>query len=110
MLARIRPAGAEVVPVLRCLHTPGHTPGVSSLVFTWRGRRVAVCGDAVMTEDHFRAREGHHNSTDFAQATASIDLIAREADIVVPGHGSPFDVTWCLGAGRLNEGRSEGRG
>jgi glyoxylase-like metal-dependent hydrolase (beta-lactamase superfamily II) len=99
-LDRIRPAGAEVVPGLRILHAPGHTPGVASLVFSWRGRQVAVCGDAVMTEDHFRAREGHHNSTDFAQATASIDLIAREADVVVPGHGPAFDVAWCKEAAR----------
>ncbi len=95
LLDRIKPAGAEVVPGLRVVHTPGHTPGLSSLVFSWRGRRVAVCGDAVMTEDHFRAREGHHNSTDFAQATASIDRIAREADVVVPGHGAAFDVGWA---------------
>lgn len=100
LLARIRPAGAEIAPGLRCLHLPGHTPGVSTLVFPWRGRRVAVCGDAVMTEDHFRAREGHHNSTDFAQATASIDLIAREADVVVPGHGAAFDVAWTREAGQ----------
>lgn len=95
LLARIQPAGAELVPDLRCLHTPGHTPGVASLLFDWRGRRVAVCGDAAMTEDHFRAREGHHNSTDFAQATATIDLLSREADIVIPGHGSAFDIAWC---------------
>ncbi len=94
LLDRIRPAGAEVVPGLRVVHTPGHTPGLSSLCFVWRGREVAVCGDAVMTEDHFRAREGHHNSTDFAQATASIDLIARGADVVVPGHGAAFDTAW----------------
>jgi len=100
LLARIRPAGAEVVPGLRVLHTPGHTPGLSSIVFAWRDRRVAVCGDAVMTEDHFRAREGHHNSTDFAQASASIELIAREADVVVPGHGAAFDIAWTREGGR----------
>ncbi len=94
LLERLQPAGSEPVPGLRTLFTPGHTPGLTSLVFPWRGRRVAVAGDAVMTEDHFRAREGHTNSTDFAQASASIELLAREADVVIPGHGNAFAVEW----------------
>jgi glyoxylase-like metal-dependent hydrolase (beta-lactamase superfamily II) len=100
LLDRTRPAGDEVSPGLRVVHTPGHTPGLSSLVFSWRGRRVAVCGDAVMTEDHFRAREGHSNSTDFAQATATLERLAESVDVVIPGHGAAFDVAWCREVGR----------
>src|SRR5579884_2735020 len=65
LLDRIVAAGDSPLPGLRTLHTPGHTPGLTSLLFTWRGKRVAVAGDAVMTEDFFRARDGYHNSTDF---------------------------------------------
>jgi hypothetical protein len=43
-----------------------------------------------MTEEFFRAREGYHNSTDLDRARASIDLLAREADIIIPGHGNAF--------------------
>jgi glyoxylase-like metal-dependent hydrolase (beta-lactamase superfamily II) len=91
---RVRPAGDEVTPGVRALHTPGHTPGITSLVFRWRGHRVAIAGDSVMTEGHFRAREGHSNSTDFAQAAESIDLLRASADVIVPGHGAAFVVAW----------------
>jgi len=94
LLGRIEPVGAEPAPGLRTLHMPGHTPGTTSLLFAWRGRRVAVAGDAVMTADHFRTREGHSNSTDFAAASASVELLAREADVVVPGHGAAFPTEW----------------
>jgi glyoxylase-like metal-dependent hydrolase (beta-lactamase superfamily II) len=90
----IEAAGAEVVPGVRTLLTPGHTPGTTSLVFRWRGRRVAIAGDGVMTAGHFRAREGHSNSTDLAQAAASIDLLQASADVVIPGHGPAFVVAW----------------
>jgi glyoxylase-like metal-dependent hydrolase (beta-lactamase superfamily II) len=94
VLDRVRPAGVEIAPGVRTVHTPGHTPGITSLLFQWRGRRVAIAGDAVMTEAHFRAREGHSNSTDLAQAAASIGLLRDAADVVIPGHGPAFVVDW----------------
>ena len=94
LLERIRPAGDEPVPGLRAVHLPGHTPGITSLLFRWRGRTVAVVGDTVMTEAHFRARRGHVNSTDEEQAIAAIDRLAREADVIVPGHDNAFVVAW----------------
>ena len=98
MLDRIRPAGDEPVAGLRAVHLPGHTPGITALLFGWRGRTVAVVGDTVMTEAHFRAREGHSNSTDEEQARAAIDRLTREADVIVPGHANAFAVAWT-GAG-----------
>ncbi len=94
LLERIRPADDEPLPGLRAVHLPGHTPGITSLLFGWRGRTVAVVGDTVMTEAHFRAREGHINSTDEEQARAAIDRLAREADVIVPGHDNAFAVAW----------------
>lgn len=94
LLDRIEPAGAEPLSGLRTLHTPGHTPGLTSLLFDWRGQRVAIAGDAVMTEDFFRARDGYHNSTDFDQVRASIDLLAGQTDVIVPGHDNYFVVGW----------------
>lgn len=47
-----------------------------------------------MTEDFYRAREGYHNSVDMAQACASIDLLGREADGIIPGHGNMFVPGW----------------
>jgi glyoxylase-like metal-dependent hydrolase (beta-lactamase superfamily II) len=90
LLERCRPAGEELLPGLRTLFTPGHTPGHTSLAFRWRNQRVVVAGDAAMTEAFFWAREGFHNSSDMDQARASIELLAREADLVIPGHGNVF--------------------
>jgi glyoxylase-like metal-dependent hydrolase (beta-lactamase superfamily II) len=78
------------LPETELIFTPGHTPGLTSLAFRWRGQRVAVAADAAMTEDFFWAREGYHNSSDFGQAKASIEALAREADVVIPGHGNAF--------------------
>jgi glyoxylase-like metal-dependent hydrolase (beta-lactamase superfamily II) len=90
ILARLQPADGELFPGVRTLALPGHTPGLAGLAFLWRGQRVVVAGDGVMTEQFFWAREGFHNSTDVEQARASIDVLARDADIVIPGHGNAF--------------------
>lgn len=90
LLDRVQPAGEEVLPGIRTLATPGHTPGLTSLQFRWRGRRVVIAGDAAMTEEFFWAREGYHNSSDFTAARQSIELLQREADLIVPGHDNYF--------------------
>jgi len=94
MLDRLEPAGHEIFPGLSTLHTPGHTPGLTSLLFDWRGHRVAIAADAAMTEDFFRARDGYHNSTDMEQVRMSIDLLAQEATLLIPGHGNYFVPAW----------------
>ena len=101
LLDRILPAGDTPLPGCRLLPTPGHTAGHHSLLFPWRGRRVAVAADAAMTEDFFRARQGYHNSTNIEQARASIDLLGREADVIIPGHGNVFVPAWA--PGEVNE-------
>ncbi len=98
LLKRIKPVGAELVPGFRVLPTPGHTAGHASLLFEWRGKRVAVAGDAVMAEEYFRARDVHVKSFDFTQARASLDLLSGEADLIIPGHDIPLVVTWAQGA------------
>ena len=98
LLDRIVPAGETPLPGCRLIPTPGHTPGHHSIAFPWRGRRVVVAGDAVMTEDFYRAREGYHNSADVAQARDTVDRLARDADVIIPGHGNIFAVDWAQGA------------
>jgi len=41
---------AEVLPGLRCLFTPGHTPGHQSVLLEQDGRTILFVGDAVYTE------------------------------------------------------------
>ena len=90
LLDHFQPAGDEPIAGLRTLFLPGHTPGLTGLSFHWRGQRVVVAADAAMTEEFFRAREGYHNSSDMDEARASIDRLAGEADLIIPGHGNAF--------------------
>lgn len=72
------------------IHTPGHTEHHYSLRFDCEGASVVVAGDATMTRDFFRHRQGYFNSTNFAAAAASIERLAQIADIVIPGHDNYF--------------------
>jgi len=90
LASKIRPANSGFIPGIDVLDLPGHTPGTAAAVFDSADGRVAVCGDAAMTRDYFRARRGHYNTVDFAAASASIQLLADAADIVVPGHDNYF--------------------
>jgi N-acyl homoserine lactone hydrolase len=41
----------EVLPGLRCIFTPGHTPGHQSVLLECNGHRTLFCGDAIYTSD-----------------------------------------------------------
>ena len=69
---------------------PGHTRGMTGMLFDSVDGRVCICGDAVMTRDFFNSRLGYYNSMDFEASTASINKMAGLADIVVPGHSNYF--------------------
>jgi glyoxylase-like metal-dependent hydrolase (beta-lactamase superfamily II) len=86
----VEPAGGPVFAAISLVPTPGHTPSHHSLRFTCDGKAVVIAGDAVMTRDHWRERQGHHNSADLALAARSIEQLSVLADIVVPGHDNYF--------------------
>lgn len=87
---RIFPAGEELVPGIRVIALPGHTMGLSGLLFESEDGMVAVAGDSVMTRDFFKDRRGYYNSVDFEASARSIDFLMAQADVVVPGHGNYF--------------------
>jgi glyoxylase-like metal-dependent hydrolase (beta-lactamase superfamily II) len=86
----VEPAGGPILDAITLVPTPGHTPSHHSLRFHCDGSSVVVAGDAVMTRDHWRERQGHHNSADLALAARTIEQLAALADIVVPGHDNSF--------------------
>ncbi|MDR1062013.1 MAG: MBL fold metallo-hydrolase [Clostridiales bacterium] len=90
LAGRMIPASPGFVEGVGLLAAPGHTLGTAAMLFDSADGRVAVCGDAAMTRDFFRARKGYYNSADFALSAQSIDRLAEAADIVVPGHGNYF--------------------
>lgn len=77
--------GVEVVP------TPGHTAGSLS-VFVRSDKKIVICGDAIPTRQNFDKHVPPSMNIDPKLAISSLDMIAGWADIVIPGHGPPFDV------------------
>jgi glyoxylase-like metal-dependent hydrolase (beta-lactamase superfamily II) len=77
---------AEIVPGIRVITTPGHSPGHQSVLVDTAGGRFCVAGDAVMWHENLERRipPGYHVST--IDCMASLARIAREADHVLPGH------------------------
>ena len=86
----VEPAPARLFDALDVVPTPGHTMGLNSVRFDFRGLSIAVVGDAVATEDFWRERRGYFNCVDFELSSRSMEKIADLADLVVPGHDNYF--------------------
>ena len=87
----VRAEGSENWPLLHTVHLPGHTPGLSGLLFDDRdGWRVVIASDAVVTRDFFDVTEGCSTSDDRDQARATIERLHGLADIILPGHDNVF--------------------
>lgn len=86
-LRLIHDTEGELVPGLHYRHVPGHTPGSYLLHYTREtGERVVLAGDACKT---YRELANRHSADEYDQerrASASLQWIADNADIVVPGH------------------------
>ena len=72
---------------LRCIHTPGHTPGSTSFALESDGKTVLFTGDTL-----FRGAVGRWDlgGTSLADIVSSIRrklLVHADASVVVPGHG-----------------------
>ena len=70
--------------------TPGHTAGSIS-VMVEADRRYAICGDAIPTRDNYEAHLPPAIHIDRKLAVKSMDRIIEWADVIVPGHGPPFE-------------------
>ncbi len=51
---------------------------------------MVVAADAAVTRDFWRERRGYFNSEDFSVATRTMEELATQADIIVPGHDNYF--------------------
>lgn len=76
---------------VRLAPTPGHTRGSVSL-YVESDRRYAICGDALPTKGNYESHAPPAVHFDRALALRSMDAILGWADVVVPGHDSPFEV------------------
>jgi glyoxylase-like metal-dependent hydrolase (beta-lactamase superfamily II) len=78
-----------VSPAVRILKTPGHTTDSIS-VLSFSERRIVMAGDALPTMNNYLKWVPPRIHVDYEKAMSSLSIIVRMADIVVPGHDSPF--------------------
>ncbi|NHN32719.1 MBL fold metallo-hydrolase [Paenibacillus agricola] len=89
-LSGVKPAEAPLAAGIEYIHLPGHTLGLTGLVFQAAEGNIVLASDAAMTEDFYRTKQGYFNNVDPDATVESINRIAEIADIVIPGHDNYF--------------------
>jgi glyoxylase-like metal-dependent hydrolase (beta-lactamase superfamily II) len=97
----------DTLPGLAVEPCPGHASDLLALVFRAPDdRAIWVVSDAVLDEDWLRAWDYYwpndYTPAEIVQTWRSVTKIVAHADVIVPGHGPPFDVTAALVRGLLN--------
>lgn len=72
---------------LRCIHTPGHTPGSTSFALETSGRTVLFTGDTLFRGAVGRWDLGGTSLADIVRSIRDGLLVHDDASLVVPGHG-----------------------
>jgi hydroxyacylglutathione hydrolase len=72
---------------LRCLHTPGHTPGSTSFALEDAGRTTLFTGDTLFAGAVGRWDLGGTSLTDIVRSIRTKLLDHADDALVVPGHG-----------------------
>lgn len=83
--------GAEPVPGIRAVLSPGHTPGGLTYCFGSGQSRVAVTGDAIKNREELRSGEVVM-TYDPAVSKDTIFKIRSQSDLVIPGHDCPLQI------------------
>ena len=79
----------QLTKEVRLVHTPGHTKGSVS-VFVDAEMKYAITGDAIPLKSNYEKMLPPRINYDADIALESIKFISRYADLIVPGHDSPF--------------------
>jgi hydroxyacylglutathione hydrolase len=72
---------------LRCVHTPGHTPGSSSFALERDGATILFTGDTLFRGAVGRWDLGGTSLADIVRSIRTRLLVHDDASVVVPGHG-----------------------
>jgi N-acyl homoserine lactone hydrolase len=77
---------SEILPGIKILHTPGHTPGGQTVLVKTKEGTVAITGDAANIMENFEKRIPVGILSDTDQFFSSIDKIKKYADSAICGH------------------------
>ena len=72
---------------LRCIHTPGHTPGSTSFALDGEGGALLFTGDTLFSGAVGRWDLGGTSLADIVDSIRRKLLVHDDASVVVPGHG-----------------------
>ena len=72
---------------LRCIHTPGHTPGSTSFALDGAGGALLFTGDTLFSGAVGRWDLGGTSLADIVDSIRRKLLVHEDASVVVPGHG-----------------------
>ncbi len=88
-------AGGEVMPGVRWIHTPGHTPGHVSYLVDGHDGKVAIAGDTLGPDPGWFERMQLPDGFPERDAHLAAFRALREAapDVVIPGHNPPVHLT-----------------
>jgi glyoxylase-like metal-dependent hydrolase (beta-lactamase superfamily II) len=92
-VAEVRP-GESWHKGLTVLPTPGHNSFHHSVVINFRDLVIVAAGDAVVSQSYYDHEAVWAMNSDFQSektAIASMNKIREIADIIIPGHGHPFE-------------------
>jgi N-acyl homoserine lactone hydrolase len=82
--------GDELIPGVRVLHLPGHTPGSIGLAVTTDAGTAVISGDALASAADAVAGRCPNVFWDPEQSDASVRRVVELADVCYPGHDRPF--------------------
>ena len=86
----------ELVPGFCLVSLPGHSLGLSGLLFDGPEGKILAAGDSVMGKEYFHAKRGYFWSADLPLSCKSMEKAAALADYIIPGHGNYFNVAAYL--------------
>jgi glyoxylase-like metal-dependent hydrolase (beta-lactamase superfamily II) len=87
--------GVQIAPNTVVKHTPGHTRGHASVIWTTDSKslKVAIAGDAILNLAWLKSGHTWQFNSDFFDletARKSASSLIQDSDIIIPGHGQPF--------------------
>lgn len=82
----------QLLPHIDVVPTPGHSAGSIS-VFVSADKNIAICGDAIPTRENYEKHVPPSMNINPALAVKSMDMIVAWAKVIIPGHGTSFEVS-----------------
>ncbi len=85
--------GELIADTIRVIATPGHNSMHSSLLVQCHGGTVGICGDAIINHSYFSLGRQWMLNGDFQDVKLGLNsmrLLAKESNVLIPGHGNPF--------------------